>query len=49
MLIAEEFLLLHFQKNNTDFDAISNSDLSEIILPQLSVIAENLKLVFVTK
>jgi molecular chaperone DnaK len=44
MLIAEEFLLPIFKNNTPDFDAISNSDLSEIILPQLSVIAENLKI-----
>ena len=43
-LIAEEFLLPIFKKKSPNFDLISNADLSEIILPQLSVIAENLKI-----
>jgi molecular chaperone DnaK len=44
MLIAEEFLLPIFKQKYPNFDSILNTDLSEIILPQLSVIAENLKI-----
>lgn len=43
-LIAEELLLPIFKRKVNNFDSITNSDLINTIIPQLSVIAENLKI-----
>ncbi len=44
MLIAEEFLVPKLKKVFDDFDSIDISDIKNTLIPQLSVIAEDLKI-----